>query len=370
MQHSLIFSPPNSRRAVAWQEALAAAKLPPAQVFSYEALYEAGSAAELLDDLAWQPTANTWVRMESPVHTSRDVRFLCHIGAKQQGLSQHAWMQGRALIRQPGIMLAGIEYLAQRLEALPFQWLNHPNAVPLTCHKTRCNQHLQAQGVPIPKMQANIRSFSALMAHIDAHQWATTFVKPASGSTGTGVIELQWDGEQLTAITAMEPVTLRSGEQSFRSHIGLRRYDDQALIEAMVTHLIAGDDLQVEQAMAKPYINADECCDLRIITIGGKACHRMARVSQGPITNLHLGNRRCAPEDVLTEQQLTRSLELAEMAAAAFPDCLYLGVDVIPPNGEHEGCVLEVNIFGDLINEALFAGRNPWEHELHVLQNK
>lgn len=370
---SLVFGPLRSRRVMAWQQALKKAGLPPADVICYQELYEAGSISEIMSDLDWQPQPSTMARLESPVNSSADVRFLIRAGAKHLGEPEPAWQHGRGLMRHPSLMLNGIETVTGMAAELNVNWLNAPSTIPVTCHKTRCSTYLSEQGVPVPNMVVGVTSFQQLLAHIQTQQWPVTFVKPAAGSTGNGVIELRWDEQsnELTAVTAMEAVVYR-GIQMFRSNLGVREYRDQNEIAAMVEYLIATDDLQVEQAVNKPLIDSSttECCDLRVITIGGKACHRMARVSAGPITNLHLGNRRAAPEDVLDAAQLNRSLELAEVAAAAFPDCLYLGVDVIPPNDDHQGCVLEVNIYGDLINEAIFEGMNPWEYELHTLQRK
>ena len=86
----------------------------------------------------------------------------------------------------------------------------------------------------------------------------------------------------------------------------------------------------------------------------------MVRQSWSTMTNLHLGNRREAEEELRVasgEERFGAALELAEHAAARFPNSLYAGLDILIG---HAGRPLigEINAFVDLLPRLLHRGQS------------
>src|SRR5690606_36336811 len=107
--------------------------------------------------------------------------------------------------------------------------------------------------------------------------------------------------------------------------------------------------------------------DLRVMVIGGTAAHVAVRTSRSPITNLHLANSRGDAGELraaLGEPRWQDAMATARAAALAFPDCLYVGVDLMVSASRRTCAVAEVNAFGDLLHREKWQGMDPWEAEL------
>ena len=107
--------------------------------------------------------------------------------------------------------------------------------------------------------------------------------------------------------------------------------------------------------------------DLRVVTIGQEPCHAVLRMSKGPITNLHLLNRRGDPS-ILRERMAPDAwgslLDSCRTVAGQFPDTLHIGVDVAVRPGPARHAVLEANAFGDILHDVTH--RNMTTHEAEV----
>ena len=108
----------------------------------------------------------------------------------------------------------------------------------------------------------------------------------------------------------------------------------------------------------------------RVVVIGGRAIHAVARVGRCPMTNLHLRSRRADPELVrsrMTPGAWNQVLRSCERAAGVVPESLYAGVDVVISPGFRSHAVLEINAFGDLLPGVLFEGLDTYTAELAAL---
>jgi D-alanine-D-alanine ligase-like ATP-grasp enzyme len=85
------------------------------------------------------------------------------------------------------------------------------------------------------------------------------------------------------------------------------------------------------------------------------------------MTNLHLGSQRgdwAALAAALGPPTVARLEDLCRRAAAAFPQSLYAGLDVlIEPHGARLA-ILEANAFGDLLPGISHAGMDTYSAEL------
>ena len=109
--------------------------------------------------------------------------------------------------------------------------------------------------------------------------------------------------------------------------------------------------------------------DLRIVMIAGRVCQTVMRTSDGPLTNLHLGNLRgdvAELMETLPSSSRERAWETCQTVANAFPRSLYCGIDLMFTPRLDKHAVLEVNAFGDLLPNVLCDGLDTYGTELHA----
>lgn len=220
--------------------------------------------------------------------------------------------------------------------------------------KRRCHARLTAAGIPVPpavtgRDGGSVGGWEELRARLREARVARAFVKPAHGSSASGVVALSVAGPgRVRATTSVET---DPGGRLFNS-LRVRRYDTETEVAALVDAL-APDGLHVEQWVPKAS-QAGRAADLRVVVVAGRATHAVVRTSRHPMTNLHLGGARgdldAAREAIgAAGGGFEEVLETAERAAACFPGTLCVGVDVLPYTGWRRFTVGEVNAFGDLL---------------------
>ncbi|WP_207944956.1 STM4014 family protein, partial [Actinomadura rubrisoli] len=195
---------------------------------------------------------------------------------------------------------------------------------------------------PLPPAE----SYAEVRARMDGAGERRVFVKPAHGSSASGVVALQTaPGGRVRAVTsvAMTP----SGP--FNS-LRVRAYETEREAAALID-VLAPDGLHVERWLPKAAIGG-RVFDLRVVVIGGEPTHAVVRTSRSPMTNLHLGGARGdlgAVRRALGEDGWERALDVCARAAACFPGSLMVGVDLLVCVGMKRFAVGEVNAFGDLL---------------------
>ncbi|MER7755397.1 STM4014 family protein [Kitasatospora sp. NPDC097643] len=224
--------------------------------------------------------------------------------------------------------------------------LGDPEEIAVMFDKRRAHALLAAAGVPVPPaLGGEVSGWEQLRGRLAEAGLHRVFVKPAHGSSASGVMALQFGPRgQLLATTSVE---LADGE--LHNSLRVRRYRSEREIGAIVDRL-APDGLHVEQWIPKAS-QSGRAADLRVVVVAGRATHAVVRTSAQPMTNLHLGGAR-GSLDLAREAAgpaWPALLETAERAAACFPGSLMVGVDVLPTSGWRRALVGEVNAFGDLL---------------------
>ncbi|TDC53044.1 hypothetical protein E1281_18190 [Actinomadura sp. KC345] len=212
--------------------------------------------------------------------------------------------------------------------------------------KRRSHARMLAAGVPVPPALPPVDGYAALRdAMADAGE-RRVFVKPAHGSSASGVVALQTGaGGRIRAVTsaARTPGGLHNS-------LRVRTYGTEAEVAALVDAL-APDGLHVERWVPKAAIGG-RVFDLRLVVIGGEATHAVVRTSRHPMTNLHLGGARGdldAVRRALGQNGWDQALDVCARAAACFPGSPMVGVDLLVMQGMRRFAVCEVNAFGDLL---------------------
>ena len=194
-------------------------------------------------------------------------------------------------------------------------------------------------GVPVPAVAATDGSESA-------------FIKIRHGSSASGVVALTVRGTRRRAVTSVELVRSQTGIELYNS-LNVRSYLRDSDIDDVLAAL-ALDGLHAERWVQKLSLGG-RTCDLRVVTVDGRATHAVVRTSASPMTNLHLGGQRgdlAAFQALVGEKRWRLILELVESAARCFPGVHCLGIDVLP-GVDGVDYIGEVNAYGDLLPNLL-----------------
>ena len=249
-------------------------------------------------------------------------------------------------------------------------WLNHPDDITQMFDKTACQTLLHQQGIPVPELLGTAQSYDEIRDLMHAAGTSRVFVKLPHASSASGVVALQVNRGQVIAQTSTQIV--RQGRRVLLyNSLNVSRYTTTTDVADLLNEL-GKDRLHVERWVPKAGFQG-RIFDLRVVTIGGVACHTVVRTSRNPLTNLHLGNAR-GPLDELRDQipldQWNAAMHSCEQAALCFPRSLYTGIDLLFTPGFRSHAVIELNAFGDLLPNVLHKGRDTYNAEIVAMLTK
>jgi hypothetical protein len=211
--------------------------------------------------------------------------------------------------------------------------------------KRRCHAVLDDAGVAVPPALGGVHGYDGLRDRMSDKGWSRVFLKPAHGSSASGVVALTAHGARVAATTSVA----MTAERRLYNSLRVRTYRDDD-VKALVDALCA-DPVHVERWFPKASLHG-RTVDLRVVVVAGRATHAVVRASRHPMTNLHLGGARIDVADmrvVIGEQVWREWIATCERAAAVFSRTLTVGVDLLPGLGWRRHVVAEVNAFGDLL---------------------
>jgi hypothetical protein len=377
----IVIGNPENRRVAMFSDAARRLCLPSPRVIAYQRLL-----AEPALELAEMVPCGSLVRIESPGENSAVQTALIRLGAQCRGLDAgQTAVQIKAAampcrIAGSDLWHAGfcalLARFEQELSGLSVRWMNHPADIPVLFDKTICQEMLAEGGISVPRAlhaadKAAPTCFDDFLARVEARGWSRVFVKLRFGSSASGVVAFERGRRGMQATTSVELVGEHGEVQLFNSLL-IRRYTEPADIAAIID-VLCSQSVHVEQWIPKATF-AGRTFDLRVVTIGGEPRHVVMRTSRGPITNLHLGNQRGDAAQFLVNWSPSArqsAWSTCRAAAACFPRCHYLGIDLAVLAGLARHAVLELNAFGDLlpgISDA--AGNDTYVAELAAVLSK
>jgi len=224
--------------------------------------------------------------------------------------------------------------------------LGDVDEIAVMCDKRRCHARLRSAGVPVPEALPPVYDYADLRARMTEAGLHQVFVKPAHGSSASGVVALRaGPAGRVKAVTS----AARTAAGLVNS-LRLRTYETEPEVAYLIDSL-APDGLHVERWLPKAGLDG-RVLDLRVVVVAGKPTHVVVRTSCSPMTNLHLGNTRGsvdAVRDALGAAGWERALDVCAQAAGCFPGSLMVGVDLLVQAGWRRVAIGEVNAFGDLL---------------------
>ncbi|MET8164500.1 STM4014 family protein [Streptomyces sp. NPDC005329] len=322
---------PENRRVALFEDAVRAAGLPAPRVVPW---------ADVLCDGGADFAAEEIVRLDSPGENAEVDRLLRGAGDPTRVEGSGRWYaRFTAAVRS---LRGGVR-------------LDDPDELAVLFDKRLCHAVLDAAGVPVPASPTSgprgerVRGWDDVRAAMREHRMPRLFVKPAHGSSASGVLAVEsGGGGRIRATTSVE----LAADGGLYNSLRVRRYEREQDIAAIVDAL-APDGLHLERWLPKAS-QEGRAADLRVVVVAGRATHAVVRTSRSPMTNLHLGGRRGDLDTVREAVEAagarwTDLLGVCEQAAACFPRTLCVGVDLLPAVGWRRAAVGEVNAFGDLL---------------------
>jgi glutathione synthase/RimK-type ligase-like ATP-grasp enzyme len=349
VRHLTVVGNPDNRRVGLFRAAVRAAGLPDPVVVSW------------LDVLTGRHRGfvpGSLVRIDSPgedAEVDRRLREADRPLERGEINGTAAWYRG---------LLAALDRLGAQARASDATLVPDPAAIAVLFDKRACHARLEQAGIPVPPALPSPSSYLDLKHAMAAAGWNRVFVKPAHGSSASGVIALRVAGPRVLATTSIE----RAGDRLFNS-LRVRDYRDEAVVASMVDRL-APDGLHVERWFPKAGLGG-RVVDLRVAVVAGRASHVVVRASRSPMTNLHLGGARgdlAALRAAAGKTAYRCALRTCERVAALFPGCLQVGVDLMFAPDWRRHAVAEVNAFGDLLPGLLAGGRDTYAEQVAALQ--
>ncbi|MDF1739872.1 MAG: STM4014 family protein [Verrucomicrobiales bacterium] len=253
------------------------------------------------------------------------------------------------------------------------RFMNDPAEIVEMFDKPAAQRKLASAGVPVPDFVVAVESFDQLIHKMNRQGVRRVFLKPAHGSSASGVVAFQTDGKDRFLATTSATLDDRGGMDSIAIYNNLRmqRYVERDSIQRLVDGL-AQERLFAERWFPKASLDG-RTFDLRVVVIAGVVAQIVVRTSQSPITNLHLGNARGNVDQVKARMgagNWARAMHVCEDAAKCFQGCHYVAVDLMIGTTFHKFAVAEVNAFGDLIPGVLFEGDDTYTAELRSFLNQ
>ncbi|MEU6925011.1 STM4014 family protein [Streptomyces sp. NPDC046631] len=327
---------PGNRRVTLFQDAVRASGLPAARVVPWLEVLRGG--AEFLP--------GETVRMDSPGEDAEVERLLRRVDDPTRVEGSAVWYAG---------FTSAVRTVARAAAAAGAVLLDDPGDIAVLFDKRLCHAVLEGAGVPVPASPTSgavapeVRDWADVRERMADHGMPRVFVKPAHGSSASGVLAVETAGPgRVRATTSVE----RDASGRLFNSLRVRRVTTEREVAAIVDAL-APDGLHIERWLPKA-THRGRATDLRVVVVAGRATHAVVRTSHSPMTNLHLGGERGDLDDVRAAVEAAGSgwdeaLAVCERAAGCFPDTLCVGVDLLPSTGWRRFAVGEVNAFGDLL---------------------
>ena len=348
---------PENRRVHFFQEALQQAGQDAALVIPYLSILN--GECKLPDVLRDGDT----VRLESPGENFAVEKQILALGGLENG-SELEDERGR--IYHPRLWFHGFSKLMESIaqQTAKLNWFNHPGDIVSMFSKPLCKQILPAYTLPrLPVFS----SYDEFFAYAEKQAYSRFFIKLNSSSSASGIVAYEYNkrnGKE-QAYSTVELVHAIDGDRYYNS-LKIKKYAGRDNIRNILDFLFG------QGAMAESWIpkarHEDSSYDLRVVGIAGQRRHAIARLSRGPMTNLHLGNQRCAVDELELPSSTWQEIDtLVEKTMQAFPRSLYAGLDILLPRDGNTPVLLEANAFGDLLPNLLHNGENTYLAEINAV---
>ncbi|MCP3922437.1 MAG: hypothetical protein GY714_07625 [Desulfobacterales bacterium] len=369
----LIIGNPESRRSILFESALRKSGVQSVDIVPHMDLLSGKT------NLSKYLKPGVMIRIETSGENERVERELIRLGASSEDdilcetLTSEKYEKG--LILHPRLWYKGFSEYLQRIYSCvksfnstvckteEVSFMNAPEEILKMFDKSLCHKMFRENNIRTAQSLGNVASYDELQSKMLEKKIFRVFIKLRYCAGASGIVAYQWASERsLESATTTVELTRKNGEVKLYNSLKIRKYTKQQDIKDIINCLCI-EHVHVEKWIPKSG-GSDNCFDARFVVINKKACHRIARFSSGPITNLHLGNQRKVVDSSWISQSIINEMEdTAEKAASLFPDSFYSGVDLILPRNSTKPVVIEINAFGDLLNNVEYKKRSTHQYQ-------
>ncbi|MCA9104925.1 MAG: STM4014 family protein [Planctomycetales bacterium] len=319
------------------------------------------------------------LRIEAWPESMRCRHFLMHRGASQAA-AEHSPVaserelefeksQGNFLHPQFGRQIhwgtvSLLETLRQVIEPHCCFSFHDSRDVELLSNKRACQHFFESSGLPVPEILAFPTSYDEVREVTRIR--GRCFLKCAHGSGASGCLAFHESQGTIRCFTMLRWLENASGPWLYCG-LELRVLTNELEI-ARIVDRICQERAHLEHWIPKATVGGRNF-DLRMVSIGGRVRHVVARVSPSPFTNLNLMNKRLSLQDLLQalgpKQALgvEAAVQVCEQAARLFPGTATIGFDVAVDR-RGQPWILEANPFGSLLPGVLHQGRDTYATEM------
>ena len=278
---------------------------------------------------------------------------------------------GGSAIGSPAQLAFGLEALLLQAAALAKErgaFLSaDPAEIALCYDKHDCNSHLMNHGIAVPRALTPPARLDDLLDEICATAGRRAFLKINHGAGAAGTIALALGPSgRLAAYTA-----LIRDRGALHATKRVRRISDRAEIRDLVEALIPLG-LHAERWVPKAGVDG-KSVDLRLVATRSGAPFPVLRMSDTPMTNLHLDAVR-APAARLFDRMPPAAVEAIFATAAnvmrLFPGTAMLGLDIAVHTDLTRHSVLEANAFGDHVRNVTIDGETPQDRQIREIEQR
>lgn len=288
-----------------------------------------------------------------------------------------------------------LQRLAEMGKTHRITFLNRPEGIRALLDKRSCKRRLAGAGIPVteeldvfvrdedmpnggrrfgsrrtgtvPGQEPAVRNPAELLLDaMERHRLFQVFIKPVYGSGAAGTSAFRWQprsGRMILYTCAMvDPVTGRLVNTK-----RLRRFTDRRQVLDLVGRLLELDCV-AERWYAKAEYDGFSY-DLRAVVQDGRMDFLLARLSSGPITNLHLNNHPLKGEELgLPAHVLAETEQLCLRTAACYPELRSMGIDILLEKGSLRPRIIELNGQGDLIYQDIYDKNKIYRHQAEMMK--
>ena len=270
--------------------------------------------------------------------------------------------------------LAGayVEYLRElshmgREQNITF--FNEPDVIELLLDKKVCKDRLLRAELPVTELLTgggkHFASAGELLAQMEEQRIHQVFIKPVRGSGAAGVSAFRW--QPALGRMVLYTCALESAEYGLVNTKKLRCFTGKEEVMPLLERILPLNCI-VEKWYAKAMYQGFSY-DIRAVVQDKQVDFLLARLSQGPITNLHLNNRPLKVSQLgLPLSVLDSIAELCEKSMEYFPGLRSAGIDILLEKGSLAPRIIEMNAQGDLIYQDIYHENKIYCHQAEIMR--
>ena len=289
------------------------------------------------------------------------------------------------------------------LESGITRYLNPPGHLLALLDKRRCKDTLKHAGLAVTGTLSGCNASSSrcdsiscaeeLLTCMKEQHVASVFLKPVTGSGAAGVTAFRFqphtgrmvayscalpiDGitdmirnDDTVCAAAADSGCISTGPAAgFATLVNtkkLRTFTDKSIIFPLLDSL-----LSLGCIVERWYPKADFggfSYDLRAVYQEGRLDFLLARLSKGPITNLHLNNQPLEASRLGLPGRVTDEIgELCSKAMDCYPGLKSAGIDILLERGSLKPRIIEMNGQGDLLYQDIFNENRIYRHQAEMM---